>query len=126
MAWILLAAGLLHLPAARYYASLDYSPDGSNEELDVIMRGTAVCNSGEWVACRPGTCKESDWSVTEATKDRYGVSEDGDVLVFRNTCDGGNYAHAYVNLVGFFFLCLTMALISAYLSAREVRFDEDK
>jgi hypothetical protein len=125
MSWILLVAGFLHLPVARYYASDDYSPEGN--DLEHVIRGTAVCTSGEWVACQNAqACNAKDWDGTSAARARYAQDADGNILVFRNTCDGGNFAHAFVNWVCLIFLIVAVALVSLYLRAREVRFDEDK
>lgn len=126
MAWILLAAGLLQWPAARFYASTDYSPDG-NDDLPLALRGTAVCTSGEWVACMSDeVCNPKDWDSNSAARERYATAEDGSVLVFRTTCSGDNFAHGFVNWVVLFFLIAAISLVSVYLRAREVRFDEDK
>ena len=44
----------------------------------------------------------------------------------RNGCDGGQFNQGIVNYAVAFLLAGAMALVSLYLRAREVRFEEDK
>ena len=48
------------------------------------------------------------------------------VLVQRNDCEGGRLPQGVVNLAALGFLTVIFLLLSIYLGAREVRFDEDK
>jgi hypothetical protein len=124
MAWILLVAGLLHLPNAMFYASDEYSPDGGNDDLPVALRGSAICTSGAWAVCP--TCDPNVWTTSTAEKERFIITDDGTQLVFRNTCDGAQLPQGMVNWVVLVFLTCAIALVAFYIRARSVRFDEDK
>ena len=78
----------------------------------------------EWVACP--TCVASDFDETDEEKARFGVSEDGVILVERNACGNELLPVGMVNYATFFLLLLTITLLNLYLNIREVRADEDK
>lgn len=120
---LLLLAGLIHLPNAFFYASDQYNPGGRSTDMAFSLQGTAVCTSGEWVVCNE-SC-QGKWNSTNAESQRY--LTDGDtILVFRNSCDGGQLQQGMVNWVALVFLLVTIAFSAYYLRAREIRFDEDK
>jgi hypothetical protein len=122
MALVLLLAGLIHLPNLIFYRSSDYSST-AKEDLSWSLKGSAVCNTTEWVVCKD--CKESEWHAFEE-KDRIAFAPNGPVLVLQNLCNGGELPQGLVNLSVLFFLVVVLCLLAAYLGAREVRFDEDK
>jgi hypothetical protein len=126
MAGFMLLAGLINLPNMLFYASEDYSPDGK-DHLSFSLKTSAVCTTFNWVVCED--CLASDWNSDEE-KDRFGTGVDADgnpvTLVLRNGCDGGQFEQGIVNWVTLLLLIVVTALMSVYLRAREVRFDEDK
>jgi hypothetical protein len=122
MSMVLLVAGLINIPLIAYYRSSDYSANGQGS-LYFSLQGSAICTTLQWVVC--SDCQASSYGNGDE-KDRFGVAADGTTLVLRNDCDGANLAQGMVNLATFFFLSVVMALFSFYLTAREVRFDEDK
>lgn len=122
---VFLCCGLIHLPNQLFYRSTDYSPDGKSY-LDLTLRGSAVCTTTEWVQC--ADCQAGQWN-TEEEQERFAVSSSDPSLVYveRNACDYDNIlAQGMVNFVVLFFLVAVLVLLSLYLGAREVRFDEDK
>lgn len=123
MAMVLFLAGLIHLPNLIFYRSDAYS-DNSKKLEWWSLRGSAVCTSTEWVAC--SNCKQEDWDSNVEERGRFGVANDGTVLVERNACDGGQLPQGMVNFAALFFLVGVLFLLSIYLGVREVRFDEDK
>jgi hypothetical protein len=70
-------------------------------------------------------CTAEQWNTTDEQL-RFGTTEDGTVLVQRNDCSTDLLPRGIVNLVGLFFLTVAFFILSFYLRAREVRFDEDK
>ena len=121
MALVLFVAGLIHLPNLIFYRSQEYSVD--SKDVPWSLRGSAVCTTTEWVACLD--CTEEQWS-SEDQRRGFGRSANDTALIERNACDGGSLPQGVVNLVALFFLAGVMYLLSIYLGAREVRFDEDK
>lgn len=69
-------------------------------------------------------CNRADFANEEV--ERFRVAVDGTTLVLRNACNGGQLTQGMVNWATGFFLAGVIGLISLYLRAREVRFDEDK
>lgn len=125
MSMILLLAGLLNIYSIYYYGSTEYSPNGKNSLSTFSLVGTAICTTGDWVVCAEG-CTQEGYS-SEGEDDRFGIADDGTVLVVRNGCDDGSFLqNGMVNWITLLFLGILMALVSLYLKAREVRFDEDK
>jgi hypothetical protein len=129
MALMMLCAGLIHLPNILFYSSTEYSPDGKTrsfvnnvtEQLFFSLASSAICSTSDWAVC--SDCTINQW--TDAI-DRFAKTADGTVLVARNGCQGGQFQQGIVNYAVAFLLAGAMALISFYLRAREVRFDEDK
>lgn len=122
MAGILFVCGLVHLPNIMFYRSTEYSPNGK-EKVPWSLRGSAVCTTSEWVVCP--TCTVDQWD-TEELRDRFAVTQGNITLVKHNVCPGGEVSEGVVNLVVLIFLVGVIWLMSLYLDAREVRFDEDK
>lgn len=121
---ILLVAGLINLPNILFYGGADYSPDGKSG-LPFTLRTTAICTTGEWVVCPD--CQEDQFRFDQVSpSDRFRVSVNGTVLVLRNACDGGQLPQGMVNFATGWFLAIVLGLVSIYLRAREVRFEEDK
>lgn len=127
MAGVLFIVGLIHLPNLVFYRSDHYSSEGKNK-LQWSLRGSAVCTSTAWVACLD--CTEKEWHTEQAqTQFAYplnGTAPNGTVMIQHNTCNGGNLPQGLVNMAGLFFLLVVLFLLSLYIGAREVRFDEDK
>ena len=120
LAGILFCVGLIHLPNLMFYRT-DYSEN--DKDMRWSLRGSAVCTTTEWVVCVDCTSKQ--WNTTDEQL-RFGTTEDGTVLVERNACSTDLLPRGIVNLVGLFFLTVVFFVLSFYLRAREVRFDEDK
>jgi len=76
------------------------------------------------VACLD--CTEDQFGNTAEEQQRIGFTTNGTVLVQRNDCEGGRLPQGVVNLAALGFLTVIFLLLSIYLGAREVRFDEDK
>lgn len=126
MAGFLLIAGLINLPNILYYASDDYSPDGK-DDLSFSLKTSMVCTTFRWVVCED--CTANEWGSNEE-KDRFGTVLNADgtntTLVLENDCDGGQFEHGIVNWLTLLLLIIGTSLLSVYLRAREIRFDEDK
>jgi hypothetical protein len=127
MAGFLLIAGLINLPNILFYASDDYSPDGK-DDLSFSLKTSMVCTTFRWVVCED--CTPNEWSSNEE-ENRFGrvFNDDGTTnttLVLKNECDGGQLEQGIVNWATLLLLILGASLLSVYLRAREVRFDEDK
>jgi hypothetical protein len=122
MAGVLLLCGLIHLPNLVFYRNSDYSSVGK-EYLVASLRGSAICTDTEWVVCTD--CSLDQWNNKEEA-DRFAVASDGTVLVLRNLCPGGEIPQGVVSLTVLVVLVVVLFLLSFYLGAREVRFDEDK
>jgi hypothetical protein len=86
-----------------------------------------VCTTFDWVVCE--NCTASEWSSGEE-KDRFGIASNADgtntTLVLKNGCDGAQFEQGIVNWLTLLLLIIAAFLMSVYLRAREVRFDEDK
>jgi hypothetical protein len=122
MAGFLLIAGLINLPSMLFFASDDYSPDGK-DNLSFTLKTSMICTTFKWVVCED--CTKNEWDQNDE-EDRFGVTSDGIILVLRNACDGAQFEQGIVNWVTLLLLVIAMSLMSIYLRAREVRFDEDK
>jgi hypothetical protein len=126
MAGFLLIAGLINLPNILFYASDEYSRDGK-DDLSFSLKTSMVCTTFRWVVCQD--CVSSDWSSTEE-EDRFGIFTNNDgittTLVLKNECDGGQLKQGIVNWATLILLIIGASLLSVYLRAREIRFDEDK
>jgi hypothetical protein len=123
--FVFLVCGLVHLPNQLFYRSTDYSPAGKSN-LEFALQGSAVCTTTEWVACED--CNISQWNADE-DRDRFAYlqANRSQVFVERNACNYDNIlANGMVNFAVLFFLVAVLVLLSYYLGAREVRFDEDK
>jgi len=101
---------------------------GTQEDLPFVLKHSAICTNTEWVACP--TCTSEDWRF-DPTRWAKGVlegSEDGEetILVIRNLCEGTQYENAFTNYATLLFALIWISLVSLYLRARGVRFDEDK
>jgi len=124
VALILFIAGLIHLPNLLFYRN-DYSDarDDAMADLTWSLMGSAVCTTQEWVACLD--CPSDLWN-RPAEQKRFGVAQNGTILVKREACNFPELPQGIVSLVGLFFLSIAFFVTSRYLRAREVRFDEDK
>jgi hypothetical protein len=126
MAGFLLIAGLINLPNMLFYASDDYSPDGK-DDLSFSLKTSMVCTTFRWVVCED--CTANEWDSNEE-QGRFGtvLNDDGTIttLVLKNECDGAQLKQGIANWVTLIFLIIVSSLMSVYLRAREVRFDEDK
>jgi hypothetical protein len=125
MAVVLLGAGLIHLPNLLYYRSSSYSSNGKLN-LPWSLKGSAICTSSEWVVC-DASCNTGQWRSDEELT-RIAYTQDGTdvVLVQRNTCNGAQLTQGMLNWAVLFYLVFVLFILSMYLGAREVRFDEDK
>jgi hypothetical protein len=122
MAIVLFICGLIHLPNLIFYRN-EYNGDVI-KDIDVLsLFGSAVCTDVEWVVCPD--CQFEQWKTPEE-RSRFLVANDGTKLVLHNLCPGGEVPQGVVSLVVLFFLVIVLCLLSLYLGAREVRFDEDK
>jgi hypothetical protein len=123
MAGFLLIAGLINLPNMIFFASDDYSPDGK-DNLSFTLKTSMICTTFKWVVCED--CMQNEWNENDQ-EDRFGVASDGiTTLVLKNACDGAQFEQGIVNWVTLLGLVISAFLMSIYLRAREVRFDEDK
>ena len=120
---MMFVAGILNIYVLQFYASNDYDPD-KDDSLSALLKGSAICTSFEWVACP--TCSQSNFDGSDNSKERYGVADDGTILVERNVCSNDLLAPGMVNYATFFLLAGCLILMSMYLRAREIRSDEDK
>lgn len=127
MALVLFIAGLIHLPNLIFYRSGEYcSADKSG--ISISLKGSALCTETEWVVCTD--CFQSKWLSLEEQA-RFAdatnpITNEAVTLIQRFACKGGRLPQGIVNWACFFFLVIAMYLIHIYLSAREIRFDEDK
>jgi len=122
MAGVLFVAGAIHLPNLMYYRT-DYNSEKTKQDMRWSLRGSAVCTTTEWVVCED--CTNNQWNTADEEL-RFATAEDGTILVQRNDCDNELLPQGIVNIVGLVFLTVVFMILSYYLRAREVRFDEDK
>ena len=122
MSAVLFICGLIHLPNLIFYRNGVYNVVGKTD-LPKSLFGSAICNSTEWVVC--SDCTKTQWDSLEE-RDRFANATDGTNLVLQNTCRGGELPQGLVSLAVLFFLVCVLLILSVYLGAREVRFDEDK
>jgi hypothetical protein len=92
-----------------------------SDNLPFDLKFSAVCSNVQWVACP--TCTEKQWQLDP---ERFATAADGTILVLRNFCDGAQNANAFTNYATLLFAIIWISLVSYYLRARGVRFDEDK
>jgi hypothetical protein len=124
---VLLFAGLLCLPNLMFYGSKDYSPV-SKSGLSPWLQGSAICKTAEWIVC--SDCANKRWS-RQGLSPKLAFSIDpstgqNTTLVQRFDCNGGQFRQGLFSFACLIFLSVTLIIIDLYLSAREVRFDEDK
>ena len=130
MAFVLLIAACINIPSMLYFAGDDYSPAGKNS-LDISLTGTAICTTFEWVVCRDCTSDRFDKYDDNLQRVTFLESVDAQgenvTLVSKNACEQDKlFVYGMINWATLIFLGVTVALVSQYLRAREVRFDEDK
>ena len=125
LAFLLLLAGIINIPAIMFYASTDYDPNGQESLSGTTLLGSAVCTTFEWVVCAKG-CSQDLFNDDENEKKRFGIADDGTILVRQNMCNGVAYETVITNWISLIFISVVMILLSLYWGAREVRFDEDK
>lgn len=126
MAFVLFIAGIIHLPNQIFYQSSEYSPEGRGD-LAWSLRGSAICTTTSWVACED--CDPNRWNdVDEKERFVFGTNASGQevALVQQNACDMAQLQQGLVNYSVLFVLVIIFFLLSMYLGAREIRFDEDK
>jgi hypothetical protein len=124
MSVVLFICGLIHLPNLIFYRNSDFNGDSSKEDITAwSLRGSAICTDTAWVVC--SDCTIDQWNRNEEVN-RFRIADDGTVLVLKNLCPGGEVPQGVVNLIVLCFLVIVLFLLSIYLGAREVRFDEDK
>ena len=124
MALVLFICGCIHLPNLIFYRNVDYAGDSPREDISIwSLQGSAVCTDTAWVVC--SDCAQTKWR-NDDEQNRFLMTDDGTKLVLRNLCAGGEIPQGVVNLVVLFFLIVVLFLLSVYLGAREIRFDEDK
>ena len=127
MSLVLFVAGLIHLPLLIFYRSNEYC-DEDKDGISISLKGSAVCTATEWVAC--SDCLTRKWlSIEEQRRSAVAlnpITGQNVTLIERYNCNGGALTQGSLNLACFFCLVLAMYLINLYLSAREVRVDEDK
>lgn len=121
---LLLLAGIMNLPAMRYYASSDYSINKQDSLNSTTLIGSAICTTVEWVVCED--CRPEKFEEDDNERKRYAEASDGTVLVLKNDCAGVAYETVITHWVSLMFITVVMILLSLYWRAREVRFDEDK
>jgi hypothetical protein len=138
VAILMLVAGLINLPNILFFGSTSYDPDPNGEKSNLLfsLRGSAICTSYDWVVCEDGMCPAGKYENNgllggSAALSFRGTTTDpitGDeiVLVFRNVCHSVKLVSGMVNWITLVFLIVVFTLLSYYLRAREVRFDEDK
>jgi hypothetical protein len=101
---ILIIAGLIHMPNILFYSGNAYSKGQSNPR-SATLKGTALCNEGEWVVCT--TCNWTDYDNLEE-RDRFAnstdpISGETTTLVLRNACERPGIREGMINYAGFFF-----------------------
>ena len=80
LAFVLLLAGVLNLPAIRYYASDEYSPNLQKDILNsTFLWGSAICTTEEWVVC-VDCLNNTDPFDNESGQKRLAVASDGTTL----------------------------------------------
>jgi len=126
LSFLLFCAGCLNAASITYYASNEYSPNGQSSLQSMTLKGSAVCTTFDWVVCDPTSCTPELYNDDGNERNRFGVAEDGTVLIQRSLCDGVTYQTVLTNWFTLFFVTIVMILLSLYWGAREVRFDEDK
>jgi hypothetical protein len=122
-------AACMNIPSMMFYASEEYNGDpASNGQVDETsgnlpwdLKVSAVCRNFQWVVCEDCTAEQWDRDPT-----RYAEAADGTVLVQRNFCNGASATNAFTNYATLIFAVVWISLVSLYLRARGVRFDEDK
>lgn len=120
-------AACINIPSMMFYASDDYNGDTAfveSEEVSLLpwdLKVSAVCSNVQWVVCTDCTADQWDRDPT-----RFATSADGTTLVQRNFCDGASDTNAFTNYATLIFAVVYISLVSLYLRARGVRFDEDK
>jgi hypothetical protein len=125
LAFVLLVAGIISIPALMYYAGSDYNiQDKQSSDVSFSLLGSAVCTSQEWVVCTD--CEAEPFNDDINERERFGVADDGTILVQRNLCEGVVYQTVITHWVTLIFLTAVVMILSLYWSAREIRFDEDK
>ena len=125
LAFVLLIAGIINIPALMYYSGNEYTDDGQAAVNTFSLVGSAICTSAEWVVCED--CRPDQFSEDENEKKRFAIDlETNTTLVQKNLCEGVVTQTVITHWVSLFFVTGVVIFLSLYWSAREVRFDEDK
>jgi hypothetical protein len=125
-------AACMNIPSMIFYASDQYNggldkSTGSTDQADQTgalpwdLKVSAVCNNWQWVVCTD--CSSRNW-VFDPT--RWAQAGDGTVVVLRNFCQGAQATNAFTNYATLILAAVSIILVSLYVRARGVRFDEDK
>ncbi|KAL3917519.1 MAG: hypothetical protein SGILL_004673, partial [Bacillariaceae sp.] len=132
-AFFMFVAACVNVASMEFYGSEDYNrgagydstanvffdENGANIPFD--LKHSAICANVQWVVCQD--CTEQQW---ENDKTRFAKAADGTILVLRNFCDGAQDQNAFTSYATLLFAVVFISLVSYYLRARGVRFDEDK
>ncbi|KAG7353426.1 hypothetical protein IV203_002781 [Nitzschia inconspicua] len=121
-------AACMNIPSMMFYSSEEYNGDPSavalseeTENLPFDLKASAICSNFQWVVC--SDCTPEQWNRDPT---RFATAEDGTILVLRNFCNGTQGTNAFTNYATLIFAIIWISLVSLYLRARGVRFDEDK
>ena len=120
-ATLLLIAGLINIVSMSYYDSVSYNGEDAQDEVDFLLKGSALCTNTAWVVCE--NCKPDQWSLD---KSRFATSADGTTLVLRNLCRGAASVNGMASFCTLVVLLVSFSLLFIYLRRREIRLDEDR
>lgn len=84
LGFIMLIAGLMHIPNILYFASAEYGQEMEFSFQTYNKIGSAICTATEWVACP--TCEKKYWVGLAGNFHRYVKTEDDLIFVLRNYC----------------------------------------
>ena len=131
-----LVAGLCSLPNMLYFASNDYNVQPQESISNRLLQASAICTDTSWVLCTD--CRtETDYfadnrlqtgnlTTTTTTLDTFQAAQRQATFALRNNCEGATYRTGIVSFVTLVLLVVGMSVLTRYLNAMEVAFDEDE
>jgi len=120
LAFIMLGAFAINIPAMRYFASTSYTSD-AQKSLSMFLRGSSICTDTSFQPCP--TCTKNDWNISPQATDTYAEAFNGTLRFIRvNHCDVGETVGS-LSYASLLFVYLGILFMIFFLRYRAVIFD---
>lgn len=129
-ALFLFLGGLFSLRNILYFSSDDYDNQEDRVRNNLILRGSAICETSVWVECEDGFCDIDRMKNADVTY-AQSVYDESMIFVERNGCpvsdsnDNDILKAGYWNMAVQIFLILATIAFSLFQSLQQTIIDED-